>query len=50
MFQNMGGIGNSSDQPSQHKLDTFKNTKINEGISIMGLAKVNNNWNKIPTV
>ena len=38
MFQSMGGMGNSSDQPIPHKLDTLKNTIINEGISIIGLA------------
>ena len=47
-FQNMGGIGNASDQPIQHKLYTFKNTIINEIIAIIGLAEVNSNWSKIP--
>ena len=32
MFQNMGGMGNALDQPSQHKIDTLKKTMINEGI------------------
>ena len=41
-------MGKASDQPSQHKLDTLKNTIINEGIEIIGLAKVNSNWSKIP--
>ena len=48
MFQNMVGTGNTSDQHSQHKLDTLKNTIINEGIEIIGLAKVYSNWSKIP--
>ena len=48
MFQNMGGMGNASDQSSQHKLDALKNTMINEGISIIWLVKVNVNWSKIP--
>ena len=40
MFENMGGMGNASDQPIQHKLDTLKNTMTNEGIAIIGLAEV----------
>ena len=39
MFQNMGGIGNALDQPSQHKLDNLK-IIINEVISIVGVAEV----------
>ena len=26
MFHNMGSMGNTSDQPTQHKLDTFKSS------------------------
>ena len=48
MFQNMRGIGNASDLSSQHKLDTLKNTMMNEGKSIKGIAEVNINWSKIP--
>ena len=48
MFQNMGGMGNTSDQPIQHKLDTLEKTMINEGIAIIGIAEVKNNWSKIP--
>ena len=48
MFHKMGGIGNTSDQPIQHKLYTFKNKMINEGISIIGISEVNSNWSKIP--
>ena len=48
MFQNMGGMGNKSYQPIQHKLYTFKKTTINEGIEIIELAEVNSNWSKIP--
>ena len=44
----MGGMGNTSYQPSQHKLDNLKITMINEGIATIGLAKVNSNWSKIP--
>ena len=48
MFQNMGGMGNASYQPFQHKLDTLKKNMINEGIAIVGIAEVNSNWIKIP--
>ena len=48
MFQNMGGMGNASDQPSQHKLDNLKKIMINKGIAIVGLAEVNSNWSKFP--
>ena len=41
-------MGNASDQPRQHKLDTLKKKMINEGIAIVLLAKVNSNWSKIP--
>ena len=47
MFNNMGTIGNKSDQPRQHKLYTFKKVMINEGIAIVGLTEVNSNWSKI---
>ena len=40
MFENMGGMGNASDQPIQHKLDTLKNTMTNEVIAIIGLAEL----------
>ena len=43
MFQNMVGMGNALDKPSQHKLDNFKNTMINEVIKIIGIDKVNSN-------
>ena len=49
MFQNMVGMGNALDKPSQHKLDNFKNTMINEVIKIIGIDKVNSNQSKIPT-
>ena len=32
IFQNMRGMGNASDQSSQHKIDTLKKNMINEGI------------------
>ena len=48
MFKNMLGMGNASDQPSQHKLDNLKNIMINKGIAIVGLAEVNSNWSKFP--
>ena len=48
MFQNMVGMGNTSDKSSQHKLYTLKNNMINEGIAIIGLAEVISNWSKIP--
>ena len=41
-------MGNASDQSSQHKLDTLKNTMINEGIVIIEISEVNSNWSKIP--
>ena len=41
MFQDMGGTGNASDQPIQHKLYTFKNNMINKGTAIVGLAEEN---------
>ena len=47
MFQNMGRVVNTSDQPSQHKLDTFKKTMINEIIAIIGLMEVNSKRRKI---
>ena len=47
MFKNMGGIGNALDQSSQHNIDAFKDTLINEGITIIGFAEVNSNWSKI---
>ena len=40
-------MSNASYQSSQHKLYTFKNAIINEGIVIIRLAKVNINWSKI---
>ena len=43
----MGGIGNASDQPIQHKLDTSEEIMINETISLVRLAEVNSNCNKI---
>ena len=46
MLQNMVGVRNKSDQFIQYKLDTFKNTMINGGISMIGLEKLNSNWNK----
>ena len=49
MFQNIGGMVNTSDQPNQHKLDTLKNTMINEGLAILRISEVNNNWSKITT-
>ena len=48
MFQNMRVTGNASYQSSKKKLDNFKKTMINEGISIIGLTEVNSNWSKIP--
>ena len=48
MFQNMGRMGNKLDQPIQHKLYTLKNEMSNEGISIIGISKVNSNWSKAP--
>ena len=47
IFQNIGGIGNVSDKPSQHKLYTLKKIMFNEVISLVGLAEVNSNWIKI---
>ena len=47
MFQNMGGMGNTSDQSIQHKLFILKNNIINERIEIIGLTEVNSNWSKI---
>ena len=46
MFQNMSGIGNTSDKPRQKKLDTLEMIMINEGISIEGISEVNSNWSK----
>ena len=48
MFQNMGVMVNASDQPSQHKLYSFKNTMINKGIEIVEIDEVNSNRSKIP--
>ena len=39
MFQNIGGLGNASDQPSQYKLDAFKEVIINEIIATIVYAK-----------
>ena len=47
MLQNIGSIGNTLYQPSQHNLHTIKNITINEEISIIGITEVNSNWNKI---
>ena len=47
MLQNMGMMGNASNHPRQHKLDTIKKTMINEGIAIIGLTEVEINWSKI---
>ena len=47
MFQNMVGIVTALDQTTQQKLYALKNTMINEGISIIELAKVNSNQSKI---
>ena len=44
ILQNMRGMGNKSDQPSQHKLDAIKKTMINEEIAIIGITGVNINW------
>ena len=48
MFKDTGGMGNASDQPNQHKLDTFKNAIINYRIEIVELVEGNSNWSKIP--
>ena len=47
MLYNMVIIGNASDQPIQHKLDTLEKIMINEVIAIVVLAEVNSNWSKI---
>ena len=47
MFQNMGGVGNSKNQPIQHNLDTLKNVMINKGIENFGISEVNSYWSKI---
>ena len=47
MLYNMGIIGNASDQPIQHKLDTLENIMINEGIAIVRLTEVKINRSKI---
>ena len=39
---------NASGKHIQNKLDTLKNTMINEVIEITGLIEVNSNWSKIP--
>ena len=48
MFKNIRGMGNTSYQPIQHKLNTLKHIMINEGMAIVGLSKVKINWIKIP--
>ena len=45
--QNMGGMGNASYQPSQHKIDNLKKTMINKVIEIVGIAEVNRSWSRI---
>ena len=48
MFQNMGVMGDASYQLSQQKLNTLKNSVINEVIAIIEIAEMNSNRSKIP--
>ena len=44
----MGGLGNALIEPRRHNIDTRKKILHNGEVSILGPAKVNINWIKVP--